>query len=943
MQGEQHPVYAASLSNLAALYSRMGNYPRAEPLTKEALAIRRSALGAKHRYCGDSLHNLALLYCNMGDYGRAELLHKEAREIFKSVIGERHPTYATSLDGFAAVYLNRRDYARAEPLFKQALTIRKSVLSEHHPDYVSSLSNLGMLYTRMGDFARAEPLYKQALELRKSVPGEKHPLYADSLNNLGMLYTDMRYYTRAEPLYQNALTIRKSLLGKQHPQYADSLNNLGMLYELTEDYVHAEPLYKQARDIRESVLGTQHPSYASSLNNLARLYQNMGNYVRAEPLYKQARDIRESVLGKQHPSYAFSLNNLAGLYRSMEDYPRADPLYKQAMDIQRDHLDGNATVQSARQQRLNQSKHGFLDSRLSNSISMTSADAVRVATDMWQWKGAVTARQQAYRRVAGNPKLSPLFTELQSVTQQLSVASGQIPIPPAKSASETKRNAFRQKREIWEKRVAGLSRHREDLEQQIAAGSEEFRRITEPLTTEAVQSGLPKDAAFIDFLEYQHSSPDPKKKGKTNYEQRYLVVVVPHDGPVTLVGLGSSEAISAAITSFRRPLAGQPRSQQEATAAAQKLRELLWLPVEKHLAGINTVIISPDTALGTLPFAALPGKADGSYLIEQYRFASLPMAGMMRSLFDEDQERTQPEKGLLVLGDVNYNANSLVAQAEPKQNSRVAAIRRSAPRGGPGKWQSLPGFQQELVTVRDQFKSKFNGGVTTLRKNNATEAEFIKQASRHNNLHLITHGYFADPKFEAIGSSSDNDESRASPTTRTSLARNKTVNQYLPGLLSGIVLSGANNPPPVDDPKADGILTASEIETLDLNGVNLVVLSACETGLGKSAGGEGLTGLQRAFHIAGVRSCIASLWEVEDKATLEIMSRFYKYYWHDGQSKIDALRNAQLDILRDPSLTRGDLTRGTISKLKKPTGNTQASERTNPKYWAAFQLSGDWR
>lgn len=122
--------------------------------------------------------------------------------------------------------------------------------------------------------------------------------------------------------------------------------------------------------------------------------------------------------------------------------------------------------------------------------------------------------------------------------------------------------------------------------------------------------------------------------------------------------------------------------------------------------------------------------------------------------------------------------------------------------------------------------------------------------------------------------------------------------------------------------------------------MDLVVLSACETGLGKTAGGEGLTGLQRAFHIAGVRSCIATLWEVDDKATQEIMSRFYRNYWEKDQSKIDALRNAQLEVLRNPSLTRG-------KPVKTDTPVVDAAEnkqqRTNPRHWAAFQLSGDWR
>lgn len=270
---------------------------------------------------------------------------------------------------------------------------------------------------------------------------------------------------------------------------------------------------------------------------------------------------------------------------------------------------------------------------------------------------------------------------------------------------------------------------------------------------------------------------------------------------------------------------------------------------------------------------------------------------------------------------------------------------RAAPRSRNAGWTSLPGFQDELAIVRDRFESKFGGGVTVLRKGRATEAAFLEQASRHYNLHVITHGFFAAPEVKAIGATeSPNDEPGRLSFARTELGGNDNISEYLPGLLSGLVLAGANNPPSDDRPEFDGILTASEIETLDLNATDLVVLSACETGLGKVAGGEGLTGLQRAFHMAGARSCISSLWKVDDKATQEIMSRFYRYYWHEGQSKMDALRNAQLDLLKNLELVRGAFTgkQGNSDPNKPAPPATSVANRLDPRYWAAFQLSGDW-
>lgn len=951
--GQQHPDYARSLNNLALLHKSMGDAGRAEPLYKQAIEIEKSALGEQHPDYATSLSNLAGLYSDMGDYARAEPLYKQTIEIDKSVLGEQHPLYATSLNNFALLYLDMGDYACAEPLFKQALAIRKSVLGKQHPSYARSLNNLALLYQSMGDHARAEPLYKQARDIQESVLGQKHPNYTTSLNNLAAVYSDMGDYARAAPLHKRAIEIEKSVLGEQHPSYAASLNNLGALYYRTGDDARAKPLYKQALAIRKSVLGEQHPDYARSLNNLALLYQNMGDHAGAEPLFKQALAIRRSVLGEQHPDYALSLNNLAGLYENMEEYARASPLREQAVYVQRNQLDTNATFQSARQQDRNQREERFyLDNRLANAMGMTTPDATSPAADLWQWKGAVTARQQAYRRVAGNPKLAPLFVKLQSVTRQLSVASGQVPIPPVKSAPQIKHTTFRQKREVWEQRVAEFTRQREDLEQQIAAGSEEFRRITERLTTDMLQSLLPHGTAFVDFLEYRHGTPDSGKKGQTNYEGRYVAVVVPCNGPITLVGLGSSESISNAITAFRLPLAGQLGSQKEASYAARSLRQLLWLPLEKHLDGINTVIISPDTVLGTLPFAALPGQREGSFLIEDYRLVSVPFANLLRTL-SAPGERSDA-KSLLVMGDVDYDSAG-PSDTEPSHLALPALAReqnrRSRTRGDQTEqWASLSGFRAELDTVKALHQQRFRSeaAVNILSGAAATEVSFLQQAPKFNTLHLITHGFFAAPTVKSVSQA----EIKTDGLTASTQGADPFFNKWVPGLLSGLVMAGANTPS--DDPEDlnDGILRASDIEASSLQEVDLVVLSACETGLGAVAGGEGLTGLQRAFHIAGARSVIASLWKVEDRSTQELMKRFYTNLWQKNMSKIDALREAQLWMLQNPEALEAMginevRTRGGVGNLPKradsATKTGKNSARTAPFFWAAFQLSGDWR
>ena len=176
-----------------------------------------------------------------------------------------------------------------------------------------------------------------------------------------------------------------------------------------------------------------------------------------------------------------------------------------------------------------------------------------------------------------------------------------------------------------------------------------------------------------------------------------------------------------------------------------------------------------------------------------------------------------------------------------------------------------------------------------------------------------------------------------------SVEQEQWVRGFHPGLLSGLAFSGANHQPEPD--QDDGILTADEIASLRLDGIDLVVLSACETGLGEVAGGEGLLGVQRAFQVAGAQTTVASLWEVDDVATRWLMERFYRNYWEKEMSKVDALREAQLyllnhpeelrDILDDPAEIRG------VQRLQRD--EEGQPKRLSPQFWAAFVLSGDWR
>lgn len=362
----------------------------------------------------------------------------------------------------------------------------------------------------------------------------------------------------------------------------------------------------------------------------------------------------------------------------------------------------------------------------------------------------------------------------------------------------------------------------------------------------------------------------------------------------------------------------------------------MWQPVETLLAraGVKLVLVSPDGPLGRLPFDALPGKEPDHYLLEDWPLAVIPSPAALAQ--PPLKPKMPPVGNLLVVADVDYNLlpSAGTSQSAPAPSNDFAQFDRGPARdAGQDPWPPLDGTLGELAMLERLYKdSKFDPQrIKTLAKAEATTAALCRAAAGYRYLHLATHGFFASPKFHSAL-----EQQLDAPRSGTDrLVTSQSISGYHPGLLSGLVLAGANHPQPQGD---NGYLTAEEVGTLDLRGVQLAVLSACETGLGNVAGGEGLLGLQRAFQAAGARTVVASLWKVPDQATRLLMERFYKNLWQAApnqprMTKLEALREAQLWMLREGT------SRGLVTEGDPPS----ADKRLPPYFWAAFVLSGDWK
>jgi CHAT domain-containing protein/Tfp pilus assembly protein PilF len=941
--GKDHPDVVTSLSCLAGLYYETGRYAEAESLLKRSLEIEEKTLGGDNPRFARALNNLALLYKITGRYTEAEPVYKRSLEIFEKSFGRDHPDAATSLNNLAVLYDETGRYADAEPLHKRALEIREKALGKDHPDVAQTLNNLAGLYQTTGRYAEAEPLYKRSLEIFEKSFGRDHPNVATGLNNLAVLYDETGRYADAEPLYKRSLEISEKGGGKDHPAVATSLNNLAELYRTTGRYTEAEPLYKRSLEIREKALGREHPNVATSLNNLALLYSATGRYSEAEPLYIRSLEICEKVLGRDHPNVATSLNNLANLYYVTARYPEAEPLYKRSLEIfekslDRDHPSVALSLNSlafcystagkhleshkmfnrsytidekkrenvfllfSEKEKLNymgQTKVNIDDFIIHTAQYMDKVpDAVKNAFDAWlRWKGAVMEAQGRYIDAitsSDDPEIHKKFGELNNIRRDIAKLHLS---KPEKMSLEGYRIRFEELEKKKKSLEAELSRLSKDFALVKVVGRADTKRISEILLKKADNS------VYIDFANIDIYDIKEKKWAKP----RYLVfVLLPDTEPtVKLIDLSETEETDHHIKAYleeikRSKKYGELPRERILKAEAKVLYELLLKPIEAEIRGKKHLYISLDGNLSLIPFEILMSP-DEKYLMEDYTITYIAAGRDIVRFMDE----TVAKGGPLIIADPDYDMG-LQEKVEVAKAMGIIETRGAAPLSRDAKdmrFKRLPDTKQEADAIERILKEKYKANLRNYQDKYALE-EVLFKTKEPRLLHLATHGYFL------------RDEEPKKPPQMMgfiSQERERFVDLGIenPMLRSGIVLAGVNAS--LKEGRDDGVVSAEKILGLRLKGTDLVVLSACETGVGDVKSGEGVFGLKRSFILSGAKTVVMSLWSIPSKETTELMTEFYTLM-AKGKSKAEALREARLNLMR-----------------KKP----------NPFYWGAFIMVGN--
>jgi CHAT domain-containing protein/tetratricopeptide (TPR) repeat protein len=865
---------AGTQTELGNSYRNLLDFAHAEPLLENALRIQEKAHGPDHPDVAGALANVAWIRRENGDYPRAESLYARALAIREKAFGSESPEVARSLNDLADVDRLKGDYAGSEPLFRRALAFWDKASSPDPMSVAQAANNFALLYEAKFDYPSAEPLCQRALGIYEKALGPDHPYVASSLNNLGQLYRLEKDYARAEPLYQRAIAIAEKAFGRDSVALGPALNNLALLYRDEGDNTRAEPIYQRALSIFEKAFGPDHPNVAMAVNNLAMLYKASGDYTRAEPLFQRALAIREKALGPDHPYVASSLIGLAELYAARGETAKAVDSLTRGLDANERHV---ARVLSTGSER---ARRTFLDDGNEITDFAVSLHAQHAADDQGARHLALLAVLRRKGRVLD--VMTSTFDRLHAhMTPDAAAQLDQLRTANSQIARETfARPDDKTSPEDHAKRLASLRQQADSIETDLAARSADYQATAERITIEGVQRAIPKDAVLVELTLYEPYDPRGVTATDTWGAPRYAAYGLRSTGQIAYQDLGEAAPIEALVAKVRAAFA-DPAS--DPSPPARALDELVGRPLRAIAGDAAHILLAPDGALNLVPFGALVDER-GDFLVGRYVFTYLTTG---RDLLRLGTSTAVPTTPPLVVAGPDFGPL-------PATTSAHAVSLRDA------TFPPLPGTAQEGHAIAALLP-----GALELEGAAATKPAVIGVHSP-SVLHIATHGFFiADAP--ATSARADRGVVVATGGIPASSAPNSN-----PLLRSGLAFAGAN----LHRADDDGVMTALEASALDLWGTKLVVLSACETGVGEVRKGEGLFGLRRALVLAGAQSQVMSLWKVDDAATRDLMVGYYTAL-ESGGGRTEALREAQLAMLG-------------------------SKEWAHPFFWASFIPSGDW-
>ena len=904
---------AETLNNIAAVYWLLGETWKALEKHNEVLPIRR-VLGDR-RGEAETLNNIGVVYWSLGELRRAIEKYNEALPICRA-LGDRRGE-AETLNNIGTVYGSLGELRKALEKFNEALPIRR-VLGDRRGE-AQTLNYIGVIYRSSGEMQKALEKFNEALLIWRAVGDRRGE--AQALNHIGQVYISLGETRKALEKFNGALPIRQAI-GDRRGE-SDTLNNIGAAYRLSGEMRKAIEKYDEALSISRAI--SDRPGEAATLNNIGKVYWSLGEAQKALEKYNEALPILREVGDRR--SEAASLNDIGLVFNSLGETQKALEKFNEALPILRDVSDRNREADALLGiARVEQKRGNLTQARQIIEQAIDLVESLRTNIPGQELRSSYFANRQGFfefyidvlmqmrkqNQAAALDATSLAVSERARARSLLDLlAEARADIRQGVDGSLLERERSLQQRlnaraaaqvsllnrkhtpeqaDAAAKEIAAITAEYEEVQVQIRARSPRYAALTQPQPlglTEIQQQALDEDTLLLEYA--------------LGEKRSYLWLVSQRSiDSYELPPRAELEAATRRVYELltARPKRGTPPDPQ-LFAQAKTLSKMLLGPAAPQLGGKRLVIVAPG-ALSYLPFAALPAPEDekqstGDYepLVAKNEVVSIASASVLSLIRRETAGRQRAAKSVAVLADPVFEASDPRLESAKNENSS-------------GGMPAAPAAAAELSeltrAIRTMNFSDARAGFTRLAFSRQ-EAESIialtpkgsglkatdfsasrdlvisQQLSQYRILHFATHGLLNSERPE----------------------------------LSGLVFSLVDQ----EGNPQDGFLRLHEIYNLQLN-ADLVVLSACETGLGKEIKGEGLIGLTRGFMYSGAPRVVASLWNVDDLATAELMKLFYQRMLKDGMPAGAALRAAQLELSRQ-------------------------KRWASPYFWAGFVLHGEWK
>ena len=968
--GTGNANYPMMLNNIAVLYNSVGRHKEAILLGEETVATTKKILGTNNGTYLKYFNDLAVFYSDAGESKKAFEMQKEVVNASKAIHGDGSAEYLGYLNNLAMQYYKMGNYFEAFELSAECVGRIVDIKNYNILDYALYLSSLSKCMSQIGMFTEAFESCTEALNIYKKHVGEEHPLYLEELTRMAGLYDTQDKHAEALDLTRRIVAIRKRVLGEKHPKYIESLNNLAYYYQKTGNNDEVARIIEFAIEKAKESLDKKDSYYISTLSNWASLLSRNEEYDRAIELCKEIIAIKKQTLGEKHPDYAFSLNNLATYYYKKNDIKAALEYYLQALEIfaETSPIGYISTLQNFADclykigereeaikyaiETLEEKEKIYGEQSLTYTESLHTLASYYIGTGKNEQAIAPFLEQLQIRSSIVRNNFSNLtakeresywqqhkyiyeddtpFVAYYTNNQQIIAAAYDATLLSKGVLLDTELEMGNLLKESGDKAVIKLY---EELRKNRTLLSKMYEmpkdnRIYNTDSLERIAARQEKELVKTSkvYGDYTHNMAIVWQDVQKNLKEGDIAIEFSHfeserekDVIYMAFTLKKGDAAPKMKTIFKK-------KQLDETDAddwyyTPQLAEIVWGALADELQGVKNIYFAPTGELHSIAIETLP--VDSTLNINDkynlYRLSST------RQLAITHEKRAT--ENVALYGGLLYDADTLALARENRKYEAVlkhkkntlqadTAIKRDAAA-------YLPATLHEVEEINSLFAK--NKGITTSSYTGIKGTEESLKSlggKRTNILHIATHGFYWSSE-EALwmrnaGFLQQADNRRATDEDKA-LVR------------SGLLFSGANhtlNGTLPANMTEDGVLTAKELANVDFRGLELVVLSACQSGLGDVTG-EGVFGMQRGFKKAGAKSMLMSLWKVDDAATAMLMSEFYRNFTN-GKNAYESLRLAQQHVR----------TYETKEEIKEESGETikkKVRKFEDPFYWAAFVL-----